>query len=413
MIFLVAFLLEVFVLTVIEYYTWNTLYTPLVCLMLPYTAILLLTLMVDGELGFVPFNYESIIVWHVGLILFAIPSFCIGTALKKMDVNIHPSPQELPVSKFQIGIATVLCLLFMWKLKSTLSSSTAFFGTDEFAEDFAGTGVWPHLREILMGLIIMFIYYLNRKRWWLMILIVLMLIVQFLYMVKGSIIIAVCAGYLMRLYCGKSHLNLKIVLTVALSAFAVFILVYMVLPLMGNEKGEADMQLFEFVIGHFMHYLTSGILGWSYDVDMGIIDKGDISIILSPFINLFNFAFGSNEPMLSPVNQFYYNTGIALTNVRTFFGTLYIYTDYGQFTLYALTISFLLYVLKAVSLITNNIYLSFILFYYCGLLAMGWFEFYFFHLSIIEVPVLIGMLAVISFIGKMIPNINISWRASR
>lgn len=44
---------------------------------------------------------------------------------------------------------------------------------------------------------------------------------------------------------------------------------------------------------------------------------------------------------------------------------------------------------------------------------MGWFEFYFFHLSIIEVPVLIGMLAVISFIGKMIPNINISWRASR
>ena len=138
MIFLVAFLLEVFVLTVIEYYTWNTLYTPLVCLMLPYTAILLLTLMVDGELGFVPFNYESIIVWHVGLVLFAIPSFCIGTALKKMDVNIHPSPQELPVSKFQIGIATVLCLLFMWKLKSTLSSSTAFFGTDEFAEDFAG-----------------------------------------------------------------------------------------------------------------------------------------------------------------------------------------------------------------------------------------------------------------------------------
>ena len=377
MIFLVAFLLEVFVLTVIEYYTWNTLYTPLVCLMLPYTAILLLTLMVDGELGFVPFNYESIIVWHVGLILFAIPSFCIGTALKKMDVNIHPSPQELPVSKFQIGIATVLCLLFMWKLKSTLSSSTAFFGTDEFAEDFAGTGVWPHLREILMGLIIMFIYYLNRKRWWLMILIVLMLIVQFLYMVKGSIMGA------------------------------------LVLPLMGNEKGEADMQLFEFVIGHFMHYLTSGILGWSYDIDMGIIDKGDISIILSPFINLFNFAFGSSEPMLSPVNQFYYNTGIALTNVRTFFGTLYIYTDYGQFTLYALTISFLLYVLKAVSLITNNIYLSFILFYYCGLLAMGWFEFYFFHLSIIEVPVLIGMLAVISCIGKMIPNINISWRASR
>jgi hypothetical protein len=208
-------------------------------------------------------------------------------------------------------------------------------------------------------------------------------------------------------------MNLKIVLTVALSAFAVFILVYMVLPLMGNEKGEADMQLFEFVIGHFMHYLTSGILGWSYDVDMGIIDKGDISIILSPFINLFNFAFGSSEPMLSPVNQFYYNTGIALTNVRTFFGTLYIYTDYGQFTLYTLTISSLLYVLKAVSLITNNIYLSFILFYYCGLLAMGWFEFYFFHLSIIEVPVLIGMLAVISCIGKMIPNINISWRASR
>lgn len=30
--------------------------------------------------------------------------------------------------------------------------------------------------------------------------------------------------------------------------------------------------------------------------------------------------------------------------------------------------------------------------YYCGLLGMGWFEFYYFHLAILEVPVIILML---------------------
>ena len=50
--------------------------------------------------------------------------------------------------------------------------------------------------------------------------------------------------------------------------------------------------------------------------------------------------------------------------------------------------STLIYFWKMLSVMTRNIYIHSILFYYIGLMAMGWFEFYLFHLSAIEVPLI-------------------------
>ncbi len=154
------------------------------------------------------------------------------------------------------------------------------------------------------------------------------------------------------------------------------------------------MGLVEFIAKHFVHYFTSGTLGWSYDIDQGIPDRNDFSYIISPFVNIYN-AIAGNEP-ISPVNPFYWNTGITYTNVRTFFGTLYIYSNPLVFATYTITISSFLYLWKVLAILHKNIYLYAILFYYCGLLAMGWFEFYFFHLSIIEIPIYFGIFAWLS-----------------
>jgi hypothetical protein len=74
--------------------------------------------------------------------------------------------------------------------------------------------------------------------------------------------------------------------------------------------------------------------------------------------------------------------------VRTFFGTLYIYSDFLQFITYTLILSTFIYTWKVMAMLKQSIYLYVILFYYCGLLAMGWFEFYFFHLDTIEIPLI-------------------------
>ena len=68
-------LMEVTVLTVLEYRAWRTFYTPLCVLMLPYTFVLLVTIGISGNFGYVAFNFDSIWVWIYGLPLFALPSY--------------------------------------------------------------------------------------------------------------------------------------------------------------------------------------------------------------------------------------------------------------------------------------------------------------------------------------------------
>jgi hypothetical protein len=207
-------------------------------------------------------------------------------------------------------------------------------------------------------------------------------------MVKGTIIIPIMAAILFRLYAGRMRLNLTLVLSVLIGALVVFFLIYMVIPIMGNG-GIADMDLVEFVTKHFVHYFTSGTFGWSYDLDQGIPDQKGFAYIVAPFVNIYNTLTG--QEIILPVNRFYWNVGDTMTtytNVRTFFGTLYIYSDALQFITYTLILSTFIYAWKVWALVTRNIYLHVILFYYCGLLAMGWFEFYFFHLDTIEIPLI-------------------------
>ena len=51
-----------------------------------------------------------------------------------------------------------------------------------------------------------------------------------------------------------------------------------------------------------------------------------------------------------------------------------------------------MYMLKLITVKWNNVYIYVIYFFECGLLAMGWFEFYYFHLVVFELPVLVLIL---------------------
>ena len=193
------------------------------------------------------------------------------------------------------------------------------------------------------------------------------------------------------------RLNISLVLKALFGAFALFLMVYMVLPLMGKENGQeqANMQVVEFVTEHFLHYFTSGTLGLSYDLQLNCPDKGDFEILFSQFVNIYKFIVG-DKTLLSPVNPIYLNTGITLTNVRTFFGTMYIYCNSFQFVCYTLIFSFIMYSVKLIAHHSESVFVYAILCYYCGLLAMGWFEFYFFHLAVLEVPIITMILFLIT-----------------
>ena len=81
-------IMEVSCLTYLEYRAWRTIYTPLCALMLPYVGVLLITIAIAGDFGFVRFNYESIYVWILGLPLFALPSFGFATLMRHYDLPV-------------------------------------------------------------------------------------------------------------------------------------------------------------------------------------------------------------------------------------------------------------------------------------------------------------------------------------
>lgn len=391
--------MEVSCLTYLEYRAWRTIYTPLIALMLPYVAVLLITIAIAGNFGFVRFNYESIYVWIFGLPLFAIPSFGFATLMRHYELPVVTTVKDddKGIPKVLVAIAFLVAAVLLLKLYTTLSRGFYLFGTEDFAEEFSGHGVWAHLRGMIIPILILALYYVKKKDYLLWTLIALLLIIQFSYMVKGAIIIAVVSALMMKLYMGKLHLNLTLILSVIVGAVAVFYLIYMVIPLLGND-GEANMNLVEFIARHFVHYFTSGTLGWSYDLDQGIPDRNDFSYVIAPLVNIWNAINGYE--MISPVNPIYWNTGSSFTNVRTFFGTLGIYTNPLSFATYTLVASTFIYFWKMLAATTRNVYIHAILFYYCGLMAMGWFEFYMFHLSAIEVPLVALFYAWLAEKGK-------------
>ena len=392
MLYLIAILIEVAVLAYLEYKIWKTVYTPLNFLMLPYVPVLLVTVfLAGGELGFTEFYYPSIFIWNVGLLVFFIPSLLLGSLICSRGKSTVSNQLSDTMPKSLIFVLALLSAMFVVHLRSVLGSSAEALGSEEFGEDFSGGGLWGHLRLMTIPLLMMSIYYVSKKRWWLWPVVMIFLAVGMLNQVKGWVIIPVLAAMAMRLYTGKTRLTIKLLLYILLGAFVVFFASYAMSILVVQERGVSD-EFMEFILMHFLHYLTSGTFGWSMDLQLGLPDDtGEFQNIIAQVVNLFKLFTGDKE-LVYPVNPLYYNPGWSLTNVRTIFGTLYINSSWIGFAVYTLFLSTSMYLTKVALIRFNNIYLYTIYFFFCGMLFMGWFDFYFSGIIVLELPIMVLML---------------------
>ena len=381
---LLSFLLEVAVLFYLEMKAWRTLYTPLVFLMLPYTIILIISIAISGNFGFVDFYYPSILIWSVGLLLFTLPSYALSYVLQKHNRPLNSSMAEAEMPKLIVYIAIFLILLFVWRFRSV---NGAFpIGSRDFGDALCGKGIWGHLRQLSLPILMMSIYFVDRQRWWLWLIIIPILIIAVLYQILGWLIIPCLVGIMLRLYTGKTKLKLSLMIYVVVGVAIVFLGSY-IISLVLVEENDLDNEVLSFIFRNFIHYLTSGTLGLSVDMELGYPDEGDFEMLITQMVNLGNIIIGNDE-IVVPLNPFYYNTGFNYTNVRTFFGTIIINSNYVGFSVYVLFISSCIYLLKLATIKYNNIFVYTIYFFECGLLFMGWFDSYFASLSVIEIPIL-------------------------
>ena len=264
-----------------------------------------------------------------------------------------------------IGIALVL--MFAYRLRQTIGSSAYIIGSDDFAEEFAGFGFWGHLKRFSSVMLMIYIYYLNRNQKWLWFFIIAFMGVSVINMVKGTMIIPCVVGVMMRLASGRMKITWRFIAILLLSSVAVFFVTFLIAIVVVNEM-EVDGQVILYIFQRFVHYFTSGTLGLSMDMELNFPDRGNFDIIMAPFINIINQVTGNSE-IISPVNPVYHFTGISLTNVRTVFGTLFIYTGYLQFALYVMGLSLFCYFLKILGDRFPNVFTNLIYYYFCELLA--------------------------------------------
>ncbi len=396
----VSIVLEILFFGFLELKTWRTVYTPLNFLMFPYLAVLIITLMLAGnKWGFVEFYYPSILLWNVSLLIFAIPSLILGYICCKSGIGIDQGRMGVSEDTFPrvlVALSIILSILFLWHLRGMLGNPSLALGSEEFGEEFSGGGLWGHLRQLTIPLLIMCLYSVSRQRWWLWPIIIVFLIVGLLNQVKSWVIIPVLAAVFMRLYTKKMKLTFQLFLWTVLGAMLVFFLSYALSILVVNDRGVTE-SFMELVFSGFFHYLTSGTLGWSVDLENNLPDAswGSFENIIAQIVNLVRSLTGNGE-LVYPVNPLYYNTGITLTNVRTIFGTLYINSNLVEFTLYILFLSTSVYLIKIAMLRYKNMYCYTIYFFYCALLFMGWFDFFFSGFIILELPLLTIFLYVAS-----------------
>ncbi|MCQ2067850.1 MAG: DUF6337 family protein [Bacteroidaceae bacterium] len=383
-IILISFLIEVGVLLYLEKKAWNTIYTPLSVLMLPYLIVLLITIMISGHFGFDKMCYPSILVWSVALLVFAIPSQYLGYSLQKNGKPYY-SVMECPeMPPLLLWISVLVCLGLLFRFKQAFGSSPFSIGTEEFTESFDGKGVWSHISRLNSIMLTVTIFFVDRKHRYLWIIILMQLVLLVIHNVKGWIFVPVVAGMIMRLSVGKSKLTFRFVLFTVLGVVGVFIAVYL-LALVVGDNVALNGQVVGFIFRHVIHYLTSGILGFSTDMLNGFPDRGDFELNIAQFVNIFKALTGDHD-YLSTINPLYYNTGFNLTNVRTMFGTIFINSNYVSFVLTVFVISCVINLVQVLSIRHNGLYANLILSYFCSLLFMGWFDNFFSQLATIEVP---------------------------
>ncbi len=402
----VALYLEIAILAFCDYKLWRTMYTPLNMLMLPYAVILFITLLSCGNMGIVGFYYPSLLLWMIGLLLFAAPSYILGISSQKIIVNNRVEPPSCDndnINMRHLTIFTIILIaLFYIRLFIMMRTSQHMVGSELFGEDYCGYGVWGHLHRILHALVIIYIFKFDKKHKYYLLLIALMLAVTFIYGVKSWILIPVLGGLCMRLMYGKTKLSLSFALWIVGIAFAVFFIAYSLSLILGKDNAVSFTIVFEFICKIFVHYVISGIVGWSQDLEMGILETPRFDVLITNIMNIYN-AIAGNE-YVNPINPHFIHNGVNGSNVRAFFGTIYVNSNILQYVLIVLFVSTIHYLFMMWSIKSRSIFVNTVYFFYGGMLVMGWFEIYFYHLQFIEVPAWVFILYLISSKNKKVPS---------
>lgn len=398
---LLVLIAEAVLLFLLEKKMWNTGHTPLNFLMLPYMAVLGITLLLAGHLGLDEFYYPSLIPWIIGLPLFAIPGWLFflaerrsptrkinGEKLKKSICSLSENDRldfKRKSYRFELFLSIAILIALGIRLIVFLAQGKGVIGSEHFGNLFAGKGWAGHL--LLIGTALLILMLFENRRWTIWVMVIFILFFLFVYQSKSWIIMSFLSVFFALWMTKRINLRFHHLLWTGIGATVIFFASYLLIYVSGNrvfpEATSVGAQL-ESIAGLFVHYLTSGTLGLSTDMQQGVLEQPGLQHIFTPFYNLWYTITG--QPVISGVNEEFLYTGIALTNVRGFFGTLFVFTRPAEFALCCLLFGTGCQFLFGLFRRYQNTCTTLLYAWTCTVLFMGWFEYLFVLSAIFELP---------------------------
>ena len=412
MLYLFFLVVEVMLFAIFEKKLWGTYITPLNALSIPTTLVIIIAIVYSHlSLTFYNFYLPAIIVWIVGFALFQLSSVIFSTArvnykvqnqeLKSRILTRYNISSEEKDKNFYKTLCYVASFLILFAILKMPSVGDMTWGSDEFAEEFVKDGIVGHVIVFICAILGYMVYEIDKKHKYALFLIFLSIVVLYGQGVKSWIFVPILSGLIARIVSGKTKLNLKVVCCVVVLSFLIFIISYLLIMVVAGQS-EFNCNFIEFLFDHFMFYLIGGPLSFSIDYQNGLYEPYMFEELISPIINLFNYFSG--DKYINPINPIYLYIGHSENNVRTAMGTIFAYSqDWLIFIIFNILLSLTLYIIFAIAIHSNNIFIKMANCCNIALLCLGFFDYFWLNLSSYEI---VAIYIILAFLFKYLPCNN-------
>jgi len=415
-IILSALIIEIAVLSWLEYRATGTRITPFGVLAFPYLAVVILAFFLGPALDFASLHTGSLIVWMCGLLMVWVVGYLAVRIVPGVEMFRYLSlsfKSRFESESTSENLSKWLAMLAIPILTLGLLQSVRAVGgwsgvtSPEFKTAYS-RGFPAHALVFCVPLFILLVGTAKKKTKFQLFLAGILMIFFLLGQVKGTVLQPLFGGFFYRVLRGRSSVSAESVSIVMLCGISIFVLIYFDYMSIADPSLASNPDTYSFLARHFYYYLMAGVLGFSEAFGAGTSDfGGSATEVFGPFLNLYRTLTGSGK-LVTPSSSHGKGMQIDLTeesvdlntNVYTFFGTLYLYLGVLGALIYVTVAGFICYVLFLAAGWTRN---EWILVLYCFIsaqLAFGFFELYFWYLNIYEIAVYTTIFAAFSIFAK-------------
>ena len=311
---------------------YGTYYTPTIALSVPMLFISLLAVIFAQQIGFYPIYLSIFYLWGIGLFFFWLGGIILSMIICRKGNKQFPTKHYLNLlnkNKKKILLIGVVLASYI-DIYICINMIKHNFIFDDNWEYVIGTGIFAHI-SLFFKLISIFsfscISYKNKRSFNIGYIFIFLsaLLLSITYTVKSGILILLLSAILLRMYIYNIKFKLKYFLYLLSLAIIVFFLSYSIV--------FGYLAPIDFIINHTIFYFTSSIASFSQYLYQGNTMGLDFQFLFMPFFNLYNKIIGL--PMQEVISDLWTQIGVdSSSNVKTFFGTIFIYGGYcgGIFT---------------------------------------------------------------------------------